>query len=160
MRVGIYPGSFDPITNGHIDIIERSKLFCDKLVIAVAKNSAKKPLFTVEERLKIIKKCCDCYGDRIQISSFEGLLIDYCVENNISFIIRGLRAIVDFEYEYAIALMNRKLSPKVETIFLMSRSEFSFLSSDIVKEVASYGGNISGLVPQFVLEELTKKFTR
>jgi len=158
MRIGIYPGSFDPLTNGHLDIIERSKQICDKLIIAVARNSEKRSLFTIEERLEILRECCTCYGDEVEIATFDGLLVDYCRERNISCIIRGLRAIVDFEYEYAIALMNRNLAPEVETIFLMARAEYTFLSSNIVKEVASYGGNISTLVPQFVQNKLTKKF--
>jgi pantetheine-phosphate adenylyltransferase len=158
MRIGIYPGSFDPLTNGHLDIIERSKQICDKLIIAVARNSAKVSLFDIEERLEILHECCSCYGDQIEIATFQGLLVDFCTERNIAFIIRGLRAIVDFEYEYAIALMNRKLAPDIETIFLIGRAEYAFLSSNIVKEVASYGGNISTLVPQFVQDRLSEKF--
>ncbi len=158
MRIGLYPGSFDPLTNGHLDIIERSKQICDKLIVAVANNSAKKPLFTTEERLDILNRCCKCGDERIEAVSFDGLLVDYCKKSGVHFIIRGLRAIVDFEYEYAIALMNRMLLPEVETIFMMSRGDYSFISSNIVKEVASYGGDISSLVPQFVLKKLQEKF--
>jgi len=160
MRIGIYPGSFDPLTNGHLDIIERAKRICDKLYVAVARNSDKKPLFSVEERIEMLSKCCDGEGcASLEIVSFEGLLADFCKEKKIDIIIRGLRAIVDFEYEYAIALMNRQLAPGVETTFLMAKSEYSFVSSNMVKEVASYGGNVNPLVPQFVNKKLQDKFS-
>ncbi len=158
MRIGIYPGSFDPLTNGHLDIIERSKKICDKLIIAVARNSSKKALFSIEKRLEILGVCCQCEGSEIEITSFDGLLAEYCKKKSVNFIVRGLRAIVDFEYEYAIALMNKKLAPDIETVFLMSRGEYSFISSNIVKEVASYGGDVSTLVPQFVQEKLQELF--
>ncbi len=159
MRIGIYPGSFDPLTNGHLDIIERSKKICDKLIVAVAKNSAKNSLFTIDERLEMIEKCCgNSNGCKVDLVTFGGLLVDYCKQNGVNFIIRGLRAIVDFEYEYAIALMNQKLAPEVETIFMMSRGEYSFISSNMVKEVASYGGDISTLVPQFVQKKLQDRY--
>ncbi|MBP7583439.1 MAG: pantetheine-phosphate adenylyltransferase [Spirochaetes bacterium] len=158
MRIGIYPGSFDPLTNGHLDIIERSKKICDRLIIAVARNSAKNALFSIDERLEILRECCRCEGSEIGIVSFDGLLADYCKDNGVNFIVRGLRAIVDFEYEYAIALMNKKLAPDIETVFMMSRGEYSFISSNIVKEVASYGGDVSTLVPQFVQKKLQGLF--
>lgn len=159
MRIGIYPGSFDPLTNGHLDIIERAMLLCDKLIIAIARNSAKQPLFTVEERIELLRNCCTGNAN-VEIVAFEGLLVDYCRENDVTFIIRGLRALVDFEYEYAIALMNKKLAPALDTVFLMSRAEYSFVSSNIVKEAASYGGDITSLVPQFVTNKLREKFSR
>jgi pantetheine-phosphate adenylyltransferase len=161
MRIGIYPGSFDPLTNGHLDIIERSKQICDKLIVAVAVNSAKKSLFTMDERLEMLRECGrSCEKCKIEVVMFDGLLVDYCTANHVNFIIRGLRAIVDFEYEYAIALMNQRLAPQIETIFMMSRGEYSFISSNMVKEVASYGGDVSTLVPQFVQEKLKSAYSR
>ncbi|GAB4220373.1 MAG: pantetheine-phosphate adenylyltransferase [Spirochaetes bacterium] len=157
MQIGIYPGSFDPLTCGHLDIIKRATQLFDKLIVAIARNSEKFPLFAVEERLAMLQECCRDIS-KVEITSFDGLLAEYCKKNNINFIVRGLRAIVDFEYEYAIALMNKELAPSVETIFLMSKSEFSFVSSKMVKEVASYGGDISRLVPQFVSSKLKEKF--
>lgn len=159
MRIGIYPGSFDPLTNGHLDIAERAKSLCDRLIIAVAVNSAKHPLFSVKERLEFLHECCVCGSNSIEITSFEGLLVDYCREKGVTFIIRGLRAIVDFEYEFAIALLNKKLAPEIETIFLMSQSENSFISSNMVKEVASYGGDVTSLVPQFIHKKLREKYS-
>ncbi|MCX7678410.1 MAG: pantetheine-phosphate adenylyltransferase [Spirochaetes bacterium] len=159
MRIGIYPGSFDPLTNGHLDIIERAKRICDHLIVAVARNSAKRSLFTIEERLDMLKHCCQSLYNGIEIVTFEGLLAEYCKKRHVNFIVRGLRAIVDFEYEYAIALMNKKLAPDIETVFMMAKGEYSFLSSNIVKEVASLGGDISTLVPQFVQQKLQEKFS-
>jgi pantetheine-phosphate adenylyltransferase len=159
MRIGIYPGSFDPLTNGHLDIAERAKSLCDRLIIAIAMNSAKHPLFSVQERLEFLHECCVCGSSSIEITSFEGLLVDYCREKGVTFIIRGLRAIVDFEYEFAIALLNKKLAPEIETIFLMSQSENSFISSNMVKEVASYGGDVTSLVPQFIHKKLREKYS-
>ncbi len=160
MRIGIYPGSFDPLTNGHLDIIERSKHLCDRLIIAIATNSEKDPLFSVQERLEMLGTCCQvCETPVVDVVSFEGLLMDFCRKNSVSFIIRGLRAIVDFEFEFAMALMNRKLAPEIDTIFLMSMSEYSFVSSRMVKEVARYGGDVSSLVPRFVNSRLREKFS-
>jgi pantetheine-phosphate adenylyltransferase len=159
MRIGIYPGSFDPLTNGHIDVIERARKLFDKLIVAVARNSAKMPLFSVQERIEILQKCCACDGKNVEVASFDGLLVDYCLKNNVSCIVRGLRAIVDFEYEYAIALMNSKLAPDVETMFLLAKSEYSFVSSNMVKEVASYGGDVASLVPRFVHTRLQEKYS-
>jgi pantetheine-phosphate adenylyltransferase len=160
MRIGIYPGSFDPLTNGHLDISDRAKKLCDRLIIAIAKNSAKHPVFSVEERVEMLKTCCKCENDHVEITSFDGLLVDFCRKKGVTFIIRGLRAIVDFEYEYAIALLNKTLAPEIETVFLLSRSEYSFISSNMVKEVASYGGDITSLVPQFVHKKLQERFAR
>lgn len=157
MQIGIYPGSFDPLTCGHLDIIKRATQLFDKLIVAIARNSEKFPLFAVEERLAMLQECCKDIS-KVEITSFDGLLAEYCKKNNINFIVRGLRAIVDFEYEYAIALMNKELAPSVETVFLMSKSEFSFVSSKMVKEVASYGGDIARLVPHFVSSKLKEKF--
>jgi len=129
------------------------------LIIAIAKNSAKQPLFSVQERLEMISRCCHCEGSSVETVAFEGLLVDFCRAQGVSLIFRGLRAIVDFEYEYAIALMNKKLAPGIETVFLMAQSEYSFVSSNMVKEVASYGGDITSLVPQFVNEMLQHRFS-
>lgn len=158
MRIGIYPGSFDPLTNGHLDIIRRATQLFDTLYVAVARNSAKEPLFTVEERLEIIQECCEGNGI-IKVVSFEGLLADFCLKNDVSFIVRGLRAIADYEYEQALAVMNKKLTPGLETLFLTATPEFSFVSSRMIKEVASYGGSISSLVPEPVVSRLKSKFS-
>ncbi|HRZ25377.1 MAG TPA: pantetheine-phosphate adenylyltransferase [Spirochaetota bacterium] len=158
MRIGIYPGSFDPLTNGHVDIIRRAKGLCDKLIIAVAKNSAKKPLFNVQERIEIINKYCQD-SDNIEVVSFDGLLVEYCRQNGVNFIIRGLRSTTDFEYEFTIASANGKLAPEIETVFLMTKGEHFFISSNIVKEIASYKGDITPLVPQFVVKRIHEKYS-
>jgi pantetheine-phosphate adenylyltransferase len=158
MRIGIYPGSFDPLTLGHLDIIERARNICDKLIIAAARNISKKHLFSLEERLEMIKQSCTSM-DNIEIVTFNGLLADYCKERKVNFIAKGIRNRMDIDYEYAVSLMNRKLAPETETIFLLSRSEHSFISSSMVKEVASYGGDITSVVPQFVKQKLTEKFS-
>jgi pantetheine-phosphate adenylyltransferase len=158
MRIGIYPGSFDPLTNGHLDIIERVRGICDKLVIAIAINRAKTPLFSVEERLEIINNFFK--DDRsIEVASFEGLLVEFCRAKGIHYIIRGVRNITDFEYEMSNASVNNKLAPEIETIFLMTRGEFSFISSKTVKEIASFRGDLTSLVPQFVIEKIQQKIS-
>lgn len=159
MRIGIYPGSFDPLTNGHLDIFDRSRNICDKLIIAVARNISKKPLFTIEERIEIIRECCPSDDKNVEIVAFDGLLVDFCKKNDVNFIIRGIRAIIDFEYEYAVALMNKQLAPTIDTIFLTARSEYTFISSTMIKEVAYFGGDISSLVPQFVNQKLIRKYS-
>jgi len=157
-RIGIYPGSFDPLTNGHLDIIKRAAQLFDMLYVAVARNSTKKPLFSVEERLEIIQECCEGNGS-IKIVAFDGLLADFCLKNDVSFIVRGLRATADYEYEQALSVMNKKLAPEIETLFFTASPEFSFVSSRMIKEVASYGGNISSLVPETVVSRLKSKFS-
>jgi len=157
MRIGIYPGSFDPLTNGHLDIIERSQRICDTLIIAVANNIAKKPLFSVDERVEMINHCCGG-NERIEVVAFEGLLAEYCIKNDVAFIIRGLRSTSDFEYEFSIAAVNKVLAKDVETVYLMTRGENAFISSNLVKEVACFRGDISSLVPRFVLEKIQHKF--
>ena len=158
MRIGIYPGSFDPLTNGHLDIIERSRGLCDKLVVAIAINRAKQPLFSVEERLEIIN---NYYKDdsSIEVVSFEGLLVEFCKARNIDYIIRGVRNITDFEYEMANASVNSKLAPEIETIFLMTKGEYSFISSKMVKEIASFKGDLSSLVPPIVIKKVNQKYS-
>jgi pantetheine-phosphate adenylyltransferase len=158
MRIGIYPGSFDPLTNGHLDIIERAKGICDKLVVAIAINREKQPLFTVEERLEIIN---NYYKDdsSIEVVSFEGLLVEFCIAQEISYIIRGVRNITDFEYEMVNATVNSKLAPEIETIFLMTKGEYAFISSKVVKEIASYKGDLTSLVPQYVIQKINQKYS-
>ncbi len=158
MRIGIYPGSFDPLTKGHLDIIERSSGLFDKLIVAVANNSAKKALFSVDERMEIINNCCINIKN-LEIVTFDTLLVDYCKDRAVSFIIRGLRSTTDFEYEYTIATANRNLAPEIETIFLMTKGEYFFISSNIVKEIASYKGDITSLVPQFVVKKIQQKYS-
>lgn len=159
MKICVYPGSFDPITNGHLDIIERASGLFDKLIVGVLINTSKSPLFTVEERIHFIKESCT-HLDNIEVDSFEGLLIDFMKQKNATTIIKGLRAVSDFEYEFQMALMNRKLNPKIETIFMMTNSEYSYLSSSLVKEVARFGGCIKGLIPGVVEKEIFKKYNR
>ena len=153
----VYPGSFDPITNGHVDIILRGTSIFDRLVVLVAINHSKKTLFTVEERLELIR---EVFADhpKVEAHSFEGLLANYLQEHDIRAVIRGLRAVSDFEYEFQMALMNRKIHPQAETLFLASRENYSYVSSCILKEVFSLGGCIQGLAPPIVIEAMRTKF--
>lgn len=157
MKIAICPGSFDPATNGHIDIITRSGLLFDKVIVAVLNNPNKKPLFSVEERVELLRKTCGSIKN-IEIDSFSGLLIEYAKSKNANAIVKGLRAVSDFEYELQMALMNKKLNPDIETVFMMTSSKYSYLSSSLVKEVASLGGCIRGLVPEIIEEEIHKRF--
>ncbi len=154
--VAIYPGSFDPLTNGHLDIVKRSLPFFDKVIVAVATNSSKQCLFSTHERISMIK---EVMGDwkKIEIDTFEGLLVDYCRAREARVIIRGLRAVTDFDYEYAISLMNKELAPEVETLFLMASPQNSFISSTIVKEVAKHQRDIVNQVPEIVNKALLEK---
>ena len=152
----IYPGSFDPVTYGHLDIIKRSANIVDELVVGVLYNKAKIPLFSVEERVKMLGEATKEL-DNVKIIPFEGLLIDFAREMDAKVIVRGLRAITDFEYELQMAQTNRKLSPEVETLFMTTGLEYSYLSSTTVKEVASFGGDISQFVPEFVADQVTEK---
>jgi pantetheine-phosphate adenylyltransferase len=156
-RVAVCPGSFDPITYGHLDIITRAAKVFDELYVVVLNNSSKKPLFSVEERIDLIDQVTKNIPN-VKVDSFQGLLVDYAESVNANAIIRGLRAVSDFEYEMQITSMNRVLSDKIETFFIMTNNQYSFLSSSIVKEVAKYDGKISELVPQEVEEALLKKF--
>jgi pantetheine-phosphate adenylyltransferase len=156
MRSAVYPGSFDPFTNGHLDIVQRALRIVDKLTIAVLKNTSKKGMFSPEERVDIIREVVRDYP-QVEVETFEGLLVDFCRERKTRIVIRGLRAVSDFDYEHAIFLMNRKLLPDLETMFLMSGSENSFISSTIVKEVAHFGGNIADQVPPIVFERMQKQ---
>ncbi|MFA7467669.1 MAG: pantetheine-phosphate adenylyltransferase [Desulfotomaculaceae bacterium] len=157
MRLAIYPGSFDPITYGHLDIIERAATLFDRLIVAVSMNPGKKPLFTVEERMQMLSEATRPFNN-VTTDSFKGLTVNFACEKKAKAIIRGLRAISDFENEFMMALTNKKLQPAVETIFLMTRAEYSFISSSSVKEVASFGGCVSDLVPPLVQKRLRNKF--
>ncbi|MHB9096121.1 MAG: pantetheine-phosphate adenylyltransferase [Eubacteriales bacterium] len=159
MKLAIYPGSFDPVTNGHIDIIERASSLFDNVVVAVSINSVKKPLFTLEERTELLSEITRPFKN-VTVDSFEGLTVEYTASKNAQVIIRGLRAISDFENEFQMALTNKKLRPGVETVFMMAQAQWSFLSSSVVKEVASYGGCIEDLVPELVEKKLKEKFSR
>ena len=152
-RIAIYPGTFDPVTNGHIDIIRRAQNICDHLIISVALNPRKNPLFTIEERVDFIIKGLNDLKS-IEVLPFNNLLIDFAKENRASVIIKGLRAVSDFEYELQMGLMNRNLDQSIETLFMIPSQEFSFLSSSFVKEIAKHGGDIHKLVPKAVAEKL------
>jgi len=157
-RKAVYPGTFDPITNSHIDLVERSRKIFDIIIVAVTNNPAKAPLFSIDERLAFVRDAVGKY-DNVKVEKFDGLLVDYAVKMDGVAIIRGLRAVSDFEYELQMAMMNRKLSKgKVETVFMMPPEEYSFLSSTMVKEVASFGGPVTGIVPKKVAGALKKKF--
>ena len=158
-KVAIYPGTFDPITNGHIELITRSLRIFDKVIVAVAPSNKKEPLFSVEERIKLIEQSiAKLKGARAD--SFDNLLRDFAKETGSLAIVRGLRAVSDFEYELQMALMNRRLNANIETVFLMPSQEYTFLSSTIVKEVVSFGGSVKGLVPAAVEKALNRKFNR
>ena len=159
MRRAIYPGSFDPVTNGHLDVIGRARKLFDEIVVAVAHNDEKQPLFSLEERLALLRDALDKI-DHVRVAQFDGLLVDFAVAQKANAVIRGLRAVSDFEFEFQMALMNRKLEDSVETIFLMPKEEYTYLSSRLVKEIARLGGNVSGFVPRPVAEALAKKFKR
>jgi len=156
MAIFIYPGSFDPITFGHLDIIERASLMTEKLVVGVLNNSSKKPLFTVEERVEMIKKATK-HLPNVEVKAFSGLTVDFAKSENATTIVRGLRAVTDFEYELQLSQTNRKIAPTIDTIFLTTNLQFAYLSSSIVKEVASYHGDISGFVPDFVKDAVSNK---
>lgn len=160
MKKAIYPGSFDPITNGHIDIVHRALGAFNKLTIAVLENRNKSPLFTTKERKAMLAEVFKAEQERIEILSFSGLLVDFAEQENASVIVRGLRAASDFEYEFQLAAMNRHLNKKVDTIFFMTGSETYFLSSALVKEVASLGGNIEKMVPKTIALALKEKFSQ
>ena len=156
-RIAVYPGSFDPITNGHIDIIKRGRKLFDKIIVAILCNSSKKALFTIEERKEMLKNSLHDMTN-IEIASFDGLLVDYAVERKADAILRGMRAISDFEYEFQMALMNRSLQRNVQTVFLISGLKWIFISSSVIKEAARYNGDISNMVHPFVDKKLKEKF--
>ncbi len=158
MRRAIYPGSFDPVTNGHLDVIQRASQLFDEVVVAVAYNDAKNPLFTVRERVSHLKRTVAKMRN-VSVVGFEGLLMEFAKKRNACAVVRGLRAISDFEFEFQMALMNRKLEPKIETVFLTPKEEYTYLSSRIVKEIARLGGNVAEFVPAIVAKELAGKFS-
>jgi pantetheine-phosphate adenylyltransferase len=151
--IAIYPGSFDPITNGHLDLIERASKLAGRLIVAILKNEKKQPLFTVEERMDMLRESVDHYPN-VEVDFFHGLLVDYASRRGARAIIRGIRAVSDYEYEWQMAIMNRRLGPEIETIFLMAGEGHAFISSQLVKEVIRLGGNISDLVPPVVERRL------
>ena len=157
MKIAVYPGSFDPVTNGHLDIIERASRIFDKVIVAVLHNPNKTPLFTMQEREELLKETCSIYKN-VEIDSFSGLLINYMQRKEASIIIKGLRAVSDFEYEFQMALMNRTLANEIETVFMMPSNKFSYVSSSLVKEVAKFGGSTKELVPEKIEEELVKRY--
>lgn len=154
--IAIYPGSFDPITNGHLDLIDRGSALFDKLIVAILRNEEKRALFTVDERIEMLNEVIARFSN-VEVASFDGLLVDYAVHCGASVILRGIRAVSDYEYELQMALMNRRLQPEIETVFLMAGEAHSFISSRLVKEVIGLGGNISGLVPPSVEGRLRKR---
>ena len=158
-NVAIYPGSFDPITNGHVDLVKRTLRVFERVIIAIATNPGKdSSLFSLEERLQMVREVFKGLKGRVQAESFEGLLVDYAERKRARVIIRGLRAVSDFEYEFQMAMMNHRLKPKLETFFMMTGESEFYISSRLVKEVVGLGGNVSGLVPGNVLTKLVKKF--
>lgn len=157
IRRAIYPGTFDPVTNGHLDIIERACKLFDEVVVAILVNPGKTPMFPLSERVTILRQVLNQRFPGVTVDTFDGLLVDYALSKEASAIVRGIRAISDYEYELQMALMNRRLKPQVETVFLMSAQENSYLSSRLVKEVFGLGGSINGLVPDLVIERMREK---
>lgn len=157
MRIGIYPGSFDPATNGHLDIIERAARLYDKLIVVVMINNAKKSLFSAEEKIDFLHRLTK-HLDNVEIEFFDGLLADYAKKKQACAIVKGLRAVSDFEYEFQMALANRKLNPDVDTVFLMTSAEYMYLSSSIVKDIAVMGGDITGFVSDEIYKDIVGKF--
>ena len=158
--VAVYPGTFDPITNGHLDILERALAVFQQVVVTIAPNIRKNPLFSTDERMQFIKDALPQYDARIEFAVFEGLLVDFCTNRGATVIVRGLRALADFEYEFQFAHMNRRLAPGVDTVFFMTDERNHYVSSSLVKEVASLGGDVTGLVPAAVQAALTEKYRK
>lgn len=157
--IAVYPGTFDPITNGHVDIIKRALQIFDKLVVVIAVNSQKESLFTVEERVAMIDQCFPDANDRVEVDITTGLIVNFAVNRNACAIVRGLRAVSDFDYEFQLALMNRKMERRIETVFLMTGFRWIFISSSIIKDAARHGGDVNGVVPAHVKAALTDKFS-
>ncbi len=155
-RIAVYPGSFDPVTNGHLDLVERGRRHFDRLIIAILSNEEKEPVFSLEERIGLLREAVAVWPD-VEVSAFDGLLVDYARRIGASVILRGVRAVSDFELEMQMAMMNRKLAPELETVFLMPNEVYSFVSSRLVREVARLGGEVSGLVPKSVAQALRRR---
>ena len=158
MKTAVYPGTFDPVTNGHIDVIERSLRLFDKLYILVGENPQKTATFSPEERVKMLKESLKKHNSRVGVEYFDGLLLNYVKKKKSNVIVRGLRAISDFEFEFSRALLNRELERDIDTIFIMTKDDYAFLSSSIVKEIAMFGGSVKGFVPVVVEKKLREKF--
>jgi len=158
MRIAIYPGTFDPITYGHIDVLERAIEIFDKVIVCIARNTEKNPLFSDKERLDMIRHVARKYGKKVEVDSFEGLLVEYARSKKAVAIVRGLRAISDFEFEFQMALMNRKLAKEIFTVYLMPHERYTYLNSRIVREIASLGGRVNEFVPPYVSRMLARKF--
>ena len=158
MRTAVYPGTFDPVTNGHTDIIERALKLFDRLYVLVGENPQKETTFTAEERVEMLKQALKRHSNKIAVEHFEGLLLDYVKKKKSNVIVRGLRAISDFEYEFQRAQFNREFAKDIETIFIMTKDDYAFLSSSIVKECAMFGGSVKGFVPEIVEKKLKEKF--
>jgi len=159
MSIAIYPGSFDPITNGHLDLITRLSKIYDEVIVAVLNNSSKVPLFSTDERIALIEKCTEDLTN-VHAEYFDGLLVDFAKAKNVTTIVKGLRAISDFEYEFQMALLNKKLSPEIETLFMVSSESHQYISSSIAKEIAKLGGDLSGLVPDVIINDLKQKIEK
>jgi pantetheine-phosphate adenylyltransferase len=157
--IAVYPGSFDPFTNGHLDIVSRALPFFERIVVGVVWNPSKQPLFSAEERVTMIQEVCQPFGDRVVVESFTGLLVDFVETRGARIVLRGLRAVSDYEYEGQMALTNRHLRPAIETFFLMAREEVSYISSSVVRQVAMLGGDVSKLVPPIVVDRLRQRFS-
>lgn len=158
-RVAVYPGTFDPITMGHLDILNRALELFDRVIVAVARHPGKTPLFSLDERLQMIRECFNETDKRIEVEDVSGLLVEYAYQKGAKTIVRGLRAVSDFEYEFQLALMNRRLERHVETVFLMTGFRWIFISSSIIKDAAQHGGDVSGLVPIHVQQKLREKYS-
>ena len=158
MKIAVCPGSFDPITNGHVDVIERALNLFDKVIVLVGENPSKKETFSTEERVAMIREVFGKHNARIEVDHFDGLLLDYLKKRKVSIMVRGLRALSDFEFEFQRALMNRELLPEVETVFVMTKDDYAFVSSSILKEVAMFGGDVSKFVPPVVWKRLKERF--
>lgn len=158
--IAVYPGTFDPITNGHLDILKRALALFETVVVTIAPNMRKNPLFSTEERMEFIRDALPSFGERLEFQVFEGLLVEFCKNRGATVIVRGLRALADFEYEFQFAHMNRRLAPGVDTVFFMTDERNHYVSSSLVKEVASLGGDVNGLVPPAVVAALAAKYRK
>jgi pantetheine-phosphate adenylyltransferase len=159
-RRAIYPGTFDPVTNGHLDIIERACRLFDEVIVAILINPGKNPMFALDERIAILNEVLNSHFPQVRVDTFDGLLVDYAARHQAHAVVRGIRAISDYEYELQMALMNRRLNPSVETVFMMSHEDYSYVSSRLIKEVFILGGSVDGLVPELVIERMRAKLGR